>query len=641
MTTFSDPVETLAVLPLDHDRKAEREWLQNALAWLKTSPKALRAERLRALGDGIRTDPAAKQKFQQLWIEAFAPRLFSEAGLPEGTSLAREFVARLKKRLIPRLEDELDLYAALDSAELNLQDANWISGLTEQDVAPWRDLLGGSVRDLPVAIRLLAVRASAIGLSRAVMKLMPHQFETESPFFELPDAAGRFARFPSDPGSRAPLEEIVLQCRFSAGLAHARMEEQGISSDLVFRLDLVIAQLERIDLLLRVLSGEEDTRRFASMLVRAFAEERGLHSLLRNSMNRMARHIVTHTGKSGEHYIAATQSGWAKMGYGSIGAGAITAFTALFKYSLAAMPLAPLWIGVAHSLNYTVSFVAMQFLGWRLASKMPSMTAAALCDALEKEDGMQSEVQLVAAIARTQFIVTVGNLAGAIPLAVLIDLFIQWKTGAPFLSQEAARHGLESMNPVRSLTIPFAALTGCFLWFSSLVAGWTENWMALNRLPAAIAQSRGIRWTLGPEWSVKLGHLVEHNLSGVVGYLCLGLLLGLVPFVSVFAGVPVEVRHITLASASVAYDVASLAWSGPFPWAEIRWAAVGLLFTGLLNFSVSFALGLWLALRARNLSTVSRRKLVHTLWTELRHHPARFLWRHDSSRSGPAVTRQE
>jgi site-specific recombinase len=625
----ADPVKALALLPLDDNIKIEREWLQNTLAWLKSAPPERRTERLRSLAEGIHGEPAIKQRFQQIWVKAFAPRLVSEAGLPEGTSLLREFVARLKKRLLPQLEDELDLYAALQTADLTNQDAKWIAGLTEDDEAPWRDLLGGSTSDLPVAIRLLALRAAAIGLSRGVMKVMPHQYETESPFFDLVDAAGRFARFPSAPETRSELEELVLQCRFSAGLSHARMEERGVSSDLVFRLDLVIAQLERMDVLLRVLSGQEDGRQFASMLIRAFAEERGLHSLLRNSVNRLARHVVTHTGKSGEHYIAATQSGWAKMGYGAVGAGVITAFTALFKYTLGAMPLAPLWIGVAHSLNYTMSFVTMQFLGWKLASKMPSMTAAALCDALEKEDGMKSEVNLVTAIARTQAIVTTGNLLGAIPVAVLLGLFLQWKNGHPFLTQQAAVHGLESMHPLHSLTIPFAALTGCFLWFSSLVAGWTANWMTLNRLPAAIAQSRGLRWSLGTKSSLKLAHIVEHHLSGVIGYACLGLLLGLVPFVSVFAGLPVEVRHITLASASVAYDVVSLAWSGPLPWPDIQWAVVGLLCTGILNFNVSFALGLWLALRARNLSTVSRRKLIRALWNELWRHPARFLWRHD------------
>jgi len=203
---------------------------------------------------------------------------------------------------------------------------------------------------------------------------------------------------------------------------------------------------------------------------------------------------------------------------------------------------------------------------------------------------------------------------------------MQWTIGNPFLTREAALHGLSSMNLVRSLTIPFAALTGCFLWLSSLAAGWTANWMALNRLPTALAQSRRLRRSFGAESAVWLAKFVERNLSGVVGYVCLGLLLGLLPFVSIFAGVPVEVRHITLASASLAYAVSSLAWSGLVLWRDMFWAVLGLAATGLLNFSVSFALGLWLAIRARNLDTSGRRKLIAALWNELWRRPSRFLW---------------
>ena len=623
-----DPVQALALLPLDQDELVERQWLQNSLAWLKSFPPEQRSYCLRRLADGLQRDPAAQARFQRLWGKAFAPRLYSETGIPEATSLARELFGRLKRRVLPQLEDNLDIYAALHMAGLDGQDAEWVAGLGDEDVARWRVLLGGSAGDFPVAIRLLALRAAALGLSRAVMKVMPHRWETESPFFGLVEAAGRFEQSPADAEVRARLEELVLQCRFSAGVAHARLDEMGVSSDLVFRLDLSHAQLERIDVLLRVTAGREDGRRFASMLVRAFAEERGVHSLLRSSVNRVARHIVTHTGKTGEHYIAGSRPDWVSKGYGALGAGAITAFTALFKYILAGIALAPLWTGVAHSLNYTASFVLMQFLGWSLASKMPSMTAAALCDALEKEDGMQSEVKLVAAIARTQSVVTAGNLLGAIPAAIVIDLFIRWRFGHSFLAQAAALHGVESMHLWRSWTILYAALTGCFLWLSSLVAGWTANWMVVNRLPEGIAQSRRIRRSLGAGRALRVAHVVKHHLSGVAGYLSLGLLLGLLPFVSAFAGVPLEVRHITLAGASLAYDLSSLAWSRTVPWSESGWAALGLLATGLLNVSVSFALGMWLALRARNLGTAGRRKLVVALWNEFRRHPSHFLWQH-------------
>ena len=624
-----DPVQALALLPLDQGEEIERQWLQNTLAWLKIAPPETRTERLRHLAEGLRKLPDTQQRFQRIWGKACPARLYSEAGFAEATSLPRELIARLKRRILPQLEDELDLYAALHATDPDAADAEWIAGLDEADASEWRELLGSSAGHILAAIRLLAIRAASIGLSRGVMKVMPHRCEAESPFLNLLDATDQFARSPSGAGARETLEETIFNCRVSSGISHARLEEMGVSSDLVFRLDLTIAQLERVEALLRLSSGQDDGRAFAAMLVRGFAEERGIHNLVRNSVNRLASQIVLHTGKSGEHYIAGSRPEWWKMGYGAIGAGGITAFTALFKYVFASMALAPLWTGIAHSVNYTTSFVLMQFLGWMLASKMPSMTAAALCAALEKDDGMRAEVDVVTAITRTQTIVTVGNLLGAIPASILIDVFMQWKIGNPFLTREAALHGLTSMNLWRSLTIPFAALTGCFLWLSSLAAGWTANWMALHRLPAALAQSRRLRRSLGAESAVELARIVEHHLSGVVGYVCLGLLLGLLPFVSVFAGVPVEVRHITLASASLAYAVSSLAWSGVVLWRDITWALLGLAATGLLNFSVSFALGLWLAIRARNLDTSGRRKLVAALWSELWRRPARFLWRHD------------
>jgi site-specific recombinase len=632
----SDPIQALENLPLDPGGQIERQWLQTTLAWLTSAPPEARTERLRNLVEGICGNPAAREKFQHIWTKGFAPRLYSEAGLPEATSLLKELIGRVKRRVLPQLENELDLYAALHMADLDEKDAQWVAGLGDKDIASWRELLSGSADDFLVAIRLLALRAASIGLSRSIMTVMPHEHETESPFYGLVDVAASFARSASGPYERHQLRETILQCRISAGLSHARLEEQGVSSDLVFRLDLLFAQLERIDALSRVISGQEDGRVFGSMLVRAFADERGVQSLLRNSVNRMARQIVTHTGKSGEHYIAASQSEWKGMGWGALGAGVITAFTALFKYRFAEMALAPLWIGIAHSLNYTLSFVLMQLLGWRLASKMPSMTAAALCSAMEKEDGMQSEVGLVAAITRTQAIVTIGNLLGAIPTAIIIDLLFQWGNGHPFLDRDVARHGLASLNLLASLTIPYAALTGGFLWFSGLVAGWAANWMMLNHLPEAIAHSQRFSWLFGSNAASRMGQFVKHHLSGVAGYVCLGLLMGLLPFVSVFAGIPVEVRHITLASASLAYDVSSLARSGDLRWADLCWAGGGLVATGLLNFSVSFALGLWLAVRATDLDTRGRKSMIAALWNEFRRYPTRFLWRHDSAATAEA-----
>jgi len=230
-----------------------------------------RGRRLRYLADEIRKDGTVQERFQQIWTPSNAARLMSEAGLPDATSLFRALLVRWKRRLIPRVEDDLDLYAALQSAEFDARDALWVAELGDEDAAPWRDILKASASDLRVAVRLLALRAAGSALSPGVMTLMPRQYANDSPFLELTEEAGRFAREPEQPEIRKRLQETIARCLASAGRAHARMEELGVSADLVFRLDLVIAQLERVIVILRVMGGRQDGRWFAFLLLRAVA----------------------------------------------------------------------------------------------------------------------------------------------------------------------------------------------------------------------------------------------------------------------------------------------------------------------------------------------------------------------------------
>src|SRR6202521_5801769 len=117
-------------------------------------------------------------------------------------------------------------------------------------------------------------------------------------------------------------------------------------------------------------------------------------------------------------------------------AGALTWFTALMKYSLAATIHAPLLLAIAHSLNYALSFLLMQAGGFLLASKMPAVTAATLVDAME--DPAKDHMASLQAISKTQFIVTISNLLGAVPVAILIDRIYKAVTGHPFLTAAEA-----------------------------------------------------------------------------------------------------------------------------------------------------------------------------------------------------------
>ena len=125
---------------------------------------------------------------------------------------------------------------------------------------------------------------------------------------------------------------------------------------------------------------------------------------------------------------------------GAVLAGIITSFTALFKCSLAEMIHAPMLLAVAHSLNYVVSFLLMQAGGFLLASKMPAVTAATLVDAME--DPAKDHMASLRAISKTQFIVTISNLIGAIPASIAIDRLLNAVRGHSFLPEEVAEHGI-------------------------------------------------------------------------------------------------------------------------------------------------------------------------------------------------------
>jgi site-specific recombinase len=178
---------------------------------------------------------------------------------------------------------------------------------------------------------------------------------------------------------------------------------------------------------------------------------------------------------------------------------------------------------------------------------------------------------------------------------------------------------------LHSWTIPFAALTGVFLWQASLVAGWAANWSAFRRLPEALATHRRLLALLGPDRCARLGRLVEQNISGVAGYTALGFLLGFMPVVFTFMGLGVEVRHVTLSAASLALSVASPLAAGHAPWRDLAWAMAGLACVGVLNFSVSFLLALRTALGARGIDERGRAGLRRKIWLTFRRNPMRFL----------------
>jgi len=601
--------------------------LEVLMGWLREeAPGPGRGARLRTLARALEADPTLAARLRRAWTHASAVRLLAETGLPDQPGLLAEGLQRAVNQVVPRLDPEGDLYALLARLEPSEADAAWVAGLAPGDLGPLPDLLAPAPETLARAARLLAHRAAALGLSRELLALVPHASEADSPFFHLPRAVEQHAERPGDGEARRFLEQVLAGARTWEGEALRQLESRGVSTELVYRLELLEAQLARLEALLALLRGEGSGQALAADLVRGAATQDSLRHLGRTTLKRLARKVVEHTGESGDHYIAGDRGAWRHMAWAAAGGGLLTVGTALGKYALAWMPLAPLLLGLGLAANYTLSFAVMQVLGLALASKQPALTAAALARTLELENGLEEEVELVAAIARTQTIAALGNVLVAAPTAFLLAWGWGRLSGTPLLAPETARHGLHEMHLLASWTLPFAALTGVFLWLSSLASGWAANWSAFRQLPAAVAASPRLRAWLGTSGAGALGRFLDRHFAGLVGYAALGFLLGFLPVLfGKFAGVGLGVRHITLQSASWALDVGSLVSQGPLPWPEVLWSLAAIPFIGLLNVGVSFALALRTATRARGLDLAQRRALRQALLDALRWNPWRFL----------------
>ncbi len=604
------------------------DWHEALLAWLLAAPihdqsgSSARTERLRALLDALDGHPQRdllRERVTAAWNAPSAARLLAEAGIAAYPSILREAMHRISRSLLPRVPTDGDLRELLAHLDLTHPDADWILSLPADVVRQGAGLLPAQAV-LHAAAQLIATRAAGHGVARDFLDVYPDREVTTSPFVWLPDAVV---------AGGAAASDALAACRADLRDIDQRLATRGVSTDVVYRLEVLESLLERLETILRVAANPaERGQRFVADIVRGAASQESLGSVARTASKRLARRVVEHTGEAGEHYRVRTRTEWRVHFNLAAAAGFLTTFTALGKHAIAALPFAPFVSGIALWGNYSTSFCIMQVRHWLLASKQPAMTAAALAASLEHGTDNAAEIELIAGITRSQTVVTLANAVSTILLAVFLDFGFHAVTGRWILGLESAQHGMASIQPVTSLTVVYAVTTGISLWLSSLAAGWAANWSAFNRLPDALRRDPRIVSAVGSKRARAMGDFVQHHFGGIAGYVVLGMLLGFVPVLcSRFLGIHLEVRHITLQAASTALTILPLQDAGLLGWQLAVGALLGVILTGLLNFSVSFALALRTAIRARDLDARERSVLWRDLWKAFVADPGRFLWK--------------
>jgi site-specific recombinase len=589
-------------------------------------PAPLQLQQLRSLLDTLKAAPVLRQRFSatlaSVLRDTTAVALFAESGMPSDRGLGSETIDRIARRVLPRPPDDEDLDRFVSRVFRTQRDCAWIEDAPVELFAEFAEVIGdvwGPLREsMEDASALLCTRVSALGLSADLRERSDPMLVRDSPFFRLP---------------LTPLDQlgmVILECRGQLTAIRKRLETTGVSVDVVYCIDAIRRMLQRIERMHPFLdprtSSEERVKCARGMLgalTHGRIEDESLRQLARQNLGLLARKIIERVGHTGEHYVTSGRRDYFKMLASAAGGGFLTAFTVMGKVWSKSWHLAPFMEGLVNAGNYAGSFIVMQLLGFTLATKQPSMTAAALAQTIKEAKGehrMDELVTLIKRISRSQFAAAVGNVFTVIPVAIAFDLLALATSGEHFLSPDKAHKTIASFHPLESGTIFFAALTGVLLWMSSLGAGWLENWVTYRRLPEAIRHHR-LKKVFGQHRMNRIATFITDHSAGIGGNVTLGVLLAMTPVAGMFFGLPLDVRHITLSTGSLTFSVMSLG-SDSLTLAPV----IGIAIIGMCNFGVSFALALTVALRAREVSTRERVNLAVSVLREFLRRPHHFFY---------------
>ena len=633
-------------------------WLRDLSAWVRADlgdnaearVSSAQSVRLKHLLGVLDRQPERKAAFAETLRATLGRRdafdLLIETGMPREAGFLGEFVRRVFAKLLPE-PPPTDLSELFVQVFPERGDAELVSGITTEN---WQGILalldhGEGARDFRAglaeaagrAIEALAVQVCASTMPSVVRTRMRGDSAAPLAAWGLPEAARAFvlACASGDAGRRAQkgeaLRAVIGLALIETEQAYTHLDDQGVSIAVVYQLERIRAQLQRAGELTELLAAPEHLPRvlphFIASLVRDVHDHHSVLALLGQNFELAARKVVERSAETGEHYITRNRAEYRAMLAHASGGGAVLAVTTYVKFAISALHLPHFFEGVLASLNYAASFVAIQFAGFTVATKQPAMTAPALAAQMKGLDDparMDRFVEEVANLVRSQSAGIFGNVFVVFPVAWLLGSLMSGLLGLNPVDAEKAVKTIDSISILGPSAL-FAAFTGVLLWFSAILAGWADNWFAYRRLGPAIANHRRLVYVFGPSAIQRAGGFLSREIAGLTANISLGFMLGLVPAVLAFYGLPMEVRHVTLSSGQLAASVVTLGW-GVASTAPFWLALAGIALIGALNVGVSFALALQVAVRARDIEGIRRRGVYGAILRRMLREPALFLF---------------
>jgi site-specific recombinase len=636
---------------------AERHlWLVRLMEWLRHAPAAatprddteprtpLPALRLKHLLRQIEQQPGLQDRLRALaaafWRDIDAAALFADFGFSARLSFGSELLGRTQALLLPGTPETRDL-AALFKLLFEPGDGGWIESLDEPTCEQLARLLGpGRERTRQVwldAITILTSHVQAAGHASALRQRMEPSLLQREPFRQLATAALALRNAVQEDRRADMLKEaaylraLLDACRRAAASVMPHLEAYGVSVNIVFELDQLEGRCQRIEQLVNALLADStalEGRHLLAELVGQLHGQKSLRALFAGRYSLLARQVAERNAETGEHYITRDRDEYRDMLRRAAGGGLVIAGTTFAKYAIAAIGLSAFWSGFFAGVNYATSFLVIMLLHWTMATKQPAMTAPTLAATLPQgrsssDEEIEAFVDRVAQLIRSQVAAIIGNVVVCGPVVLALQWLAIALFGTPLVGAADAQYTLQALT-LLGPTALFAAFTGVLLFTSSLIAGWAENWFVLHRLDSAIAWNPRFVATLGAARARRWAGWWRANVSGVAANVSLGLMLGIVPALAAFMGLPIEVRHVTLSTGQLGASLGALGW-GLLAVPAFWWCVAGIGVIGVLNVTVSFFLAFKVALRSRGVRVADRARIYAAIRARLLKRPMSFL----------------
>lgn len=627
--------------------------LRKLVAALRPGRFSVPAERLQYLNSRMEQERPLQNAIQQMLAAVLNQRdcrsMFTRVGILSSGGLVPELYRQLKHRILPPLSDKRSLEYLVQQVFSRKSDYRWVQQIPDEVWADFFrqlhfDLYQSEARlgeYLCNALVTLAYRVSSLGLEEDINRALEHDADTGSPFIEQNHWSLRLV-YAFRAGDAEKVNQRAAQvmhhldhCEKVLDEIRAGSVRYGTSLEQSYLLERTAQQIQRMRYLIALLrtgdDAEEELRttvRFFKELVEAENRRNSMRDVFQKNTRLLAYQIAEHKGNTGEHYITTTRKEYIRFLYAAMGGGAIISFIAMFKTLLHYFHNAPFWTYFWYGCNYAFGFVLLQVTHTLLATKQPAMTASTLAAYLDerkqKQPSLRNAVYAFVLVWRSQTASFIGNLAIVFPLSWLLAWGWELMTGHKLVEGKEAAVYLDDQNPLRSLAWLYACFTGIFLFLSGIISGYVDNKVRFSNVAGRIREHPLLRRILNGHRRDALARYIDHNLGGFAGNICLGFFLAFAPLLGKTFGLPFDIRHITISTASFGFGLYGLDNQVPLP--ELITVIIGVLGIGFFNFLSSFSLAFAVAIRSRNVQFRDYGTIIKLILLYFLRRPFDFIW---------------